>query len=163
MSQPVLRFPAFLRALGPVVLLAGCTSAPAPQAAPPVPAPTPPATAPAPPAAPIPVAARGPAEPLRNTIRWKTASEVDNFGFDVYRATAEEGPFVRMTSSPVPGAGTVDEPKSYQFADEKIEPGVAYWYYVESISIQGVREKFTPTFKAPVKAAVPTPAPPNPQ
>lgn len=161
MNQPVLRIPRFLPMLVPLVLLVGCTSTPAPQAAPPPAAPAP-AVAPAPSAPSTPVAARGPAEPLRNTIRWKTASEVDNFGFDVYRATAEDGPFERLTSSPVPGAGTVDEPKSYQFADEKIEPGVAYWYYVESISIQGVREKFTPTFKAPVKTGAPAPAPKDP-
>jgi hypothetical protein len=103
-----------------------------------------------------------PAEPLRNTIRWKTASEVENFGFDVYRATAEEGPFERITASPIPGAGTVDEPTSYQFADEQIESGVAYWYYVESISMQGVREKFTPTFKAKVKTVGPAAAPAPP-
>lgn len=155
MKHPALRVFRSLRTLGPIALLAGCTAAPAPEPA------ARPVTA-APPAATAPIADRAQAEPLRNTIRWKTASEVENFGFDVYRATAEEGPFERITSSPVPGAGTVDEPHAYQFADEKIEAGVAYWYYVESISMQGVREKFTPTFKARVKTAGLAPAPGSP-
>ena len=152
MSQPVSRFLQSLRTLGPIVLLAGCTSAPVPET-------TARKAAAPPPTASSPVADRTPAVPLRNTIRWKTASEVENYGFDVYRSTAEEGPFERITPSPVAGAGTVDEPHSYQYADEQIEAGVAYWYYVESISMQGVREKFTPTFKAPVKTVGPAPVP----
>ena len=90
-------------------------------------------------------------EPLKNTLRWKTASEVDNFGFDVYRGLAEEGPFERLTAEPIPGAVTTDEPQSYVFEDDTIEAGVVYWYYVESISLAGVREKFTPVFAAKAK------------
>lgn len=92
-----------------------------------------------------------------NTIRWKTASEVDNLAFDVYRATIESGPFTRVTRRPIRGAGTSDEPHDYVFVDEAIEAGTSYWYYVESISMNGVREKFTPTFMAPLKGVPPTP------
>ena len=156
MSYTIQRLLGSLRVLAPIALLAGCTTGSVP------PPPAPPTAAHAPAAA---AAAPAPSEPIRNTIRWKTASEVENFGFDVYRGTAEEGPFERITASPVPGAGTLDEPRSYEFTDEKIESGVAYWYYVESISMQGQREKFTPTFKAKVKtrgqapATSPAPAP----
>jgi hypothetical protein len=86
-----------------------------------------------------------------NTLRWKTASEVENFGFDVYRGDAEEGPFERLTETPIPGAGTVDEPQDYVFVDRTIDPRRAYWYYVESISLDGVRERFTPVFRAAPK------------
>lgn len=155
MSNTIPRLFRSIRALGPIALLAGCTTTavpkpPAPKATAPAPAAAAAASAPAP----APVSA----DLLRNTIRWKTASEVENFGFDVYRATAEEGPFDRITSSPVPGGGTIDEPRSYEYTDESIESGVAYWYYVESISMQGAREKFTPTFKAKVKTRGPAPA-----
>ena len=92
---------------------------------------------------------------LKNTLRWKTASEVNNVGFDVYRSTAEDGPFERITPRPIPGAGTTDEPREYVWVDDTIEPEKAYWYFVESISLTGVREKFTPTFKAPVKHRAP--------
>jgi len=93
---------------------------------------------------------------LRNVVRWSTASEVDNFGFDVYRAEHEKGPFERITQQPVPGAGTSDEPARYEYADESIKPDTQYYYYVESISMSGMREKFTPTFKAPIKSVLPT-------
>jgi hypothetical protein len=79
-----------------------------------------------------------------NTLRWKTASEVDNFGFDIYRTTDEEGPFERITREPVPGAGTTDEPQSYVFVDDTIDPNRGYHYYIESISMAGVRERFSP-------------------
>lgn len=105
---------------------------------------------------------------LSNTLRWSTASELNNVGFDVYRSNEEKGPFVRLTAKPIPGAGTTDETTQYVWVDETIEPEKTYWYYVESISMSGVREKFTPTFKAPVKhipsakkAPAATPPPPR--
>lgn len=121
--------------------------------------------APAPPAlanvvAPSSEASGAPAAPVSNTIRWSTASEVDNFGFDVYRAESEEGPFSRLTSTPVPGAGTSDEPHAYQYVDVTIEAGKPYFYYVESLSLAGERERFTPVIRAPAKG-VPAAATPG--
>jgi hypothetical protein len=109
-----------------------------------------PAAAVAQPPAPSPAASPS---PLSNTIKWSTASEVDNFGYDVFRGDKEEGPFQRLNAKVIAGAGTVDEPRYYQYVDETIEVGKEYWYYVESISLAGVREKFTPVFKSKAKAA----------
>lgn len=125
-------------------LTAGCSST-APK-----PAPVAPPAAPA--AAPVATAApEAPADELKNTIRWSTASEINNFGYDVYRGDTAEGPFVRLTPSPILGAGTTDEPQRYEFEDKTIEPGKVYYYYVESISIHGEREKFTPVGKVSAK------------
>jgi hypothetical protein len=92
-----------------------------------------------------------PVEPPANTLKWTTASEVDNFGFDIYRALVEDGPFDRITTEPLPGAGTTDEPQHYTFADTDIDPTRDYFYYIESISLGGVREKFSPVIRAPAK------------
>ena len=92
-----------------------------------------------------------PKKQLVNTIRWTTASEVENFGFDVYRSTSEDGPFERITPDPIPGAGTTDEPQSYVYVDDTIDPTVGYYYYLESISMQGVRERFSPINYSPPK------------
>jgi hypothetical protein len=92
-----------------------------------------------------------PEKPLVNTIRWTTASEVENFGFDVYRSTSEDGPFERITAEPIAGAGTTDEPQPYVFVDDTIDPTVGYYYYLESISMQGVRERFSPINYSPPK------------
>jgi hypothetical protein len=108
--------------------------------------------------------ASSPAPALSNTIKWSTASEVENFGYDVFRGDKEEGPFTRLNTKTIAGAGTVDEPRAYQFVDATIEVGKAYWYYVESISLAGVREKFTPVFQSKAKNADGTPVavPPKP-
>jgi hypothetical protein len=105
-----------------------------------------------------PAASPAPAAPaLSNTIKWSTASEVENFGYDVFRGDKEEGPFTRLNAKTIAGAGTVDEPRAYQYVDATIEVGRAYWYYVESISLAGVREKFTPVFQSKAKNADGTP------
>ena len=152
--------------------LAGC-NAPSPEqkaAEPAAPAPT--ATTPA--APPVSeVAARPPEgtcgdqsavaaeERIANTPKWTLASEQDNFGFEVYRGDSEKGEFTKLNKEPILGAGTTDETQKYQFRDDTIDPCKEYWYYIESISTAGVREKFTPTFMAPAKrspkADAPTP------
>ena len=91
------------------------------------------------------------AKPYVNTIKWATASEVDNFGFDIYRSEKEEGPFSKITETPIEGAGTSDSPSYYKYEDDTIDPHKAYYYYVESISMDGVREHFTPVIRAKPK------------
>lgn len=96
-------------------------------------------------------AAVPPAQRLSNTAQWTTASEDENFGYDVYRAEAEKGPFARLTKQPVLGNGTTAETHKYQYVDADIDPCKEYWYYVESITNDGQREKFTDVFHAPAK------------
>lgn len=103
---------------------------------------------------------------LANTPRWTTASEVDNFGYEVFRGDSEQGPFTKLSAEPLLGAGTTDETKKYEFRDDTIDPCKEYWYYVESIATNGEREKFTPVFKAAAKrrpAAAPAPSTPPAQ
>ncbi len=92
-----------------------------------------------------------PEERLANTPKWSLASEQDNFGFDVFRGDTEDGEFTKLNQDPILGAGTTDETQKYSWRDDTIDPCKDYWYYVDSISTSGVREKMTPTFKAPAK------------
>ncbi len=105
--------------------------------------------------APVPLQAAEPAddepEHVPNKLRWTTASEVDNFGFDVYRGDHEDGPFTRLTERPIPGAGTTDLTTHYSLEDNANDPYETYYYYVESISLTGVREQFTPIIRAEPK------------
>lgn len=91
------------------------------------------------------------AERVKNTAHWTTASEENNFGYDVFRADSEKGPFVKLTKTPILGNGTTLETHNYEFADNAIDPCRDYWYYVESIATDGSREKFTPVFHVPAK------------
>ena len=92
------------------------------------------------------------AQPVhKNTIKWSTASEVDNFGFDVHRSESADGPFERINPEIIEGAGMSDEPSYYRYVDTAIDPYKTYYYFVESISMGGVRERFTPIAKAKAK------------
>lgn len=87
----------------------------------------------------------------RNYLRWTTASEEENFGFDVYRSESEDGPFERLTDKPILGAGTTNEPSKYEFVDEAVDPYTTYYYYVESITMTGERERFSPIVRKEAK------------
>ena len=93
--------------------------------------------------APPPVPAAAPA-PLKLTLKWTTASEVDNAGFYVFRGDTKEGPFKLLNETMLPGAGNAETPSKYVFDDKDVEQGRTYYYYLESISLQGVKEKFSP-------------------
>ncbi len=86
-------------------------------------------------------------ESLENHLRWSTATEHENFGYDVYRAESEDGPFKRINKDPILGAGTSDEPSSYEYVDGDVDPYTTYWYYLESIAMNATRERFTPVFR----------------
>ena len=98
------------------------------------------------------------ASPPGNRLRWSTASEVDNFGCHIYRSLSEDGPFERITAEPIPGQGTTDEPSFYEYVDEAIDLRRDYFYYVESVSMSGQRERFTPVIKAKAKQPPEDPA-----
>jgi len=102
--------------------------------------------------------AAGAEEPYKNTIKWTTATEVDNFGFDVYRSGVEDGPFDKINAEIIEGAGTTDEPTRYEFVDDTIDPTREYYYYIESVSMSGVREQFTPIGKIRAKKPLPNEA-----
>ncbi len=94
------------------------------------------------------VTATGSEHEYKNTLKWSTASEVDNFGYDIYRSTREDGPFTRVTENMIEGAGTTDLISQYQFTDRNIDPHKTYYYYIESISVDGKRRRFSPLKKA---------------
>ncbi|MEO0436664.1 MAG: hypothetical protein AAF098_07130 [Pseudomonadota bacterium] len=87
-----------------------------------------------------------------NTIRWETQSEVDTFGYDIYRGTHEQGPFERINPASVPASGTTDLPQRYKYIDTTVEWNVKYWYYIETITLTGKRERLTPVYPARPKS-----------
>jgi len=90
---------------------------------------------------------------LYNDINWTTASEQDNFGYDIYRADSEEGEYEIINEDTLQGAGTTVDETKYAFRDDSIDPCKVYYYYIESISTSGVREAFTPKFPSKRKIA----------
>ena len=106
-----------------------------------------PAAVPSPPPA---AAVQASTEAPYNTLTWKT-NDVSNFGYDIYRAESEAGPFVKVNAAPVPGTLKPGKVQTFQYEDRAIDPRKDYWYYVECITLQGERLQFTPILRAPAK------------
>jgi len=77
-------------------------------------------------------------------LYWRTESESNNLGFHLYRSTAKDGEYVRITSTLIKGHGTDSTPHDYSFLDETAEEGQTYWYLIEYVDFAGVVERSEP-------------------
>ncbi len=73
-------------------------------------------------------------------LTWATASEIDNAGFNVLRREGREGVFRVVTPALIAGAGTTGERSTYTFTDTTAKPGVLYFYQIEEVSFDGMRQ-----------------------
>ena len=84
-------------------------------------------------------------------VTWETVSEINNTGFNLYRAEEAAGPrdLLAFLASPAPGSlpGA-----SYSYEDTPLTAGQTYWYWIEDISPGG-----TATLHGPVNATAQSP------
>ena len=80
-------------------------------------------------------------------LAWTTASEIDNAGFNLYRAESEDGEYVKINSTLIPAQGSPTQGASYQFVDENVRNRTTYYYKLEDIDLNG-----TSTMHGPVSA-----------
>jgi hypothetical protein len=73
------------------------------------------------------------------TLEWVTESEMNNLGFFIYRGISQDGPFKKIGW--IEGAGNSAITNEYQFTDKTAEHGRTYFYYIESLDTEGLREK----------------------
>lgn len=71
------------------------------------------------------------------TLRWNTATELDNYGFEVERMAAE-GQWENIGF--VEGYGNSNSPKYYSFADENVAANTEYKYRLKQIDNSGKYE-----------------------
>jgi len=74
-------------------------------------------------------------------LKWRTESEINNLGFDVYRSESRDGKYVKVNPVYIKGAGTDATPHDYKFVDESAVVGKTYYYYIEDISFSGERNR----------------------
>lgn len=70
-------------------------------------------------------------------ITWRTESEFNNWGFNVYRSETQDGLYERVNSSLINGAGYSSMPKDYRFVDERIAENTTYFYRLEDVDTNG--------------------------
>ncbi len=69
-------------------------------------------------------------------LRWRTISEVNNYGFELEKSHAAPNAYQPVPNSFIPGRGTTTEPQSYAFDEMRVGPGV--WYYrLKQIDLDG--------------------------
>ncbi len=86
-------------------------------------------------------------------LRWATASETENIGFNVYRSADEQGIYQRINTDMIQGAGNSAREQRYEYIDATVTPGQAYFYKLADVDYNGKL-----TFHGPVSIQV-TPLP----
>ena len=81
----------------------------------------------------------------RIILRWVTESEMDNAGFNVYRAETEGGQYVKINDSLIAATGSPNQGAEYVFVDKGVEKGKTYYYKLEDVDLAGES-----TFHGPV-------------
>jgi hypothetical protein len=71
------------------------------------------------------------------TVRWRTASEVDTLGFNVYRRTSS-GPLRKVNRALIAAKGG-PAGASYRFVDRSTRAGVVYTYRLQLVDVDGTR------------------------
>lgn len=91
----------------------------------------------------------------RNTLNWRTESEVNSLGFRVWRALTDAGGVVPAATAFSPIADWLQDENllgrensssatDYRYTDEGVEPGALYCYRLEAVDLDGSSD-FHPT------------------
>lgn len=71
------------------------------------------------------------------TITWKTESEIDNAGFNLYRSTSENGEYIKINEALIPSRGSATQSATYEFADRDVKNRETYYYKLEDVDTNG--------------------------
>jgi hypothetical protein len=95
-------------------------------------------------------------------LTWETASEIDNLGFNLYRADSQVGQLIKINANLIASQNLGSAVGSaYSFLDESAVPGTTYYYWVEDIDASGTATKHGPAV-ARTSAAKALPGRPRP-
>ena len=78
-------------------------------------------------------------------VTWETVSEINNSGFNLYRAVSDDwssATLLAYVPSQAPGS---TQGFAYSFTDDDVLPGQSYWYWLEDIDLSG-----RPTLHGPI-------------
>ena len=71
-------------------------------------------------------------------IHWRTASELNNAGFNILRSETRDGDFILINlKGLIPGHGTSSEMHTYSHTDTTAKPNTIYYYRIEDVAFDG--------------------------
>ena len=71
------------------------------------------------------------------SVVWQTAQETNNKGFNLYRAEAEGGAYVKLNGGLIPASSISGEGRRYEFVDTTAVRGRIYYYRLEDVDVSG--------------------------
>ena len=86
-------------------------------------------------------------------LEWRTASELDNLGFHVYRSLSVNGPWTRLTSTLIPGLGSSAVGQAYSFLDGGLSNGTRYFYRLDDVDASSKTTSHGPVSAVPAAGA----------
>ncbi len=93
------------------------------------------------------------------TVTWQTGTEIDNAGFNLYRAASPAGSYTKINPAVIPAKGEAVSGASYSYFDAAAtEANTVYYYKLEDIDTNGIS-----TFHGPVDTASGTSGQPDGQ
>ena len=85
-------------------------------------------------------------------LRWSVANQSPLYGYIVYRAESEKGPFLRLNQDLIKIiADEENKSGSYQWRDNSAVSGKTYWYTVGTVKRDGTKQELTPVQKVVAK------------
>jgi len=72
-------------------------------------------------------------------LNWETANEIDNRGFNLYRATSAGGEKTQVNAALIASKTYPGSPKgaAYSYTDKTAQRGVTYYYWLEDVEFDG--------------------------
>jgi hypothetical protein len=106
------------------------------------------AAAPATASEPAPTAVPAPSDPSI-TLTWSARNEGTVYGYLIYRAERRQGPFLRINHDivRVDETATDETVSRYRWVDTTVTPGATYYYYLDTVSLQGRKSRFSGVLK----------------
>lgn len=75
-------------------------------------------------------------------LKWTVGNGSTLYGFQIFRADQEAGPYKLMTPSPIRAVKS-DDPLTYQWRDVGAEQGVSHWYYIGQVADDGNKKRLS--------------------
>jgi parallel beta-helix repeat protein len=72
-------------------------------------------------------------------LAWITESEINNAGFNLYRAESVDGEYIKINESLIPAEGSPTEGAYYIFIDDDVKNRKTYYYILEDVDLNGTK------------------------
>ncbi|MBT4760921.1 MAG: hypothetical protein HOO06_04410 [Bdellovibrionaceae bacterium] len=94
-------------------------------------------------------------------LNWETGAETDHLGFNIFRSNDAYGDYTQVNSELIRNfSNSTTFRGTYRYVDENLTDGNLYYYMIEDVSINGVKELHGPVFAIPLGALGAAPATP---